>query len=425
MPATVAQDAFYVDRYCYVVGPWFDLFDMRKQFTIHVPHLSLSHQLLYLSLLACAAKQYYLSHLTQSADASLLYYDRALRLITESLNDVSVSASSEVLASCVLLAECEMMGDCYQNWHLHIEGIYSLITAHGWHGCSGGLPQACFWVYCRMDLLSSLAAAKRTHLDTSLWLPRDDALAPADGSQEWSLNAWSNYTVLLLAQIHDLLCEVRVEEPHEPSEALCKEWNRLRKTTEAHERRQPLQFKPLIVLDSWDDKRDSPFPCVRYPSEDISAANQLFDLARLLLILARPTRCRSDRMSHYASSESAFLTFVNLVVGNSIHNRHELNWVCAVQLLSSAGMCLTGWRKRMALLKCLKDIHVQTGWNTRENIQALLTWWGWAAPLNERGQNWTDVSQEIGPQASIEEWMMRMYDAGVIMAAARRDGRTR
>lgn len=398
---------------------------MKKQFTFSVPHLSLSHPLLHLSLLACAAKQYYLSHLTQSADASLLYYDRALGLMTESLNDVSESASAQVLVSCVLLAECEMMGDCYQNWHLHIEGIYSLITTHGWNGCSGGLPQACFWVYCRMDLLSSLAAAKPTHLDPSLWLPYDDALAPVDGSDEWSIGAWSNYAVLLLAQIHNHLCAVRASDPHEPRESLFEEWHVLQKKTEAHERRQPLQFKPLIVLDSSDDKRDSPFPCVRYLNEAVSAANQLFDLARLLLILARPTRSRSDRMSHYAASDSAFLTYVKSAVSNSINNRHNLNWVCAVQLLTSAGMSLTGWRKRMALLRCLKDIHVQTGWNTRENIEALLTWWGWAAPLNERGQTWSDVSEEIGPQGSTGEWMMRMYDAGVILEAARRDGRTR
>ena len=425
VPVTLAKDAFYLDRYCYILGPWFDLFDVKRQFSLVVPHLSLSHALLHLSVLACAAKQYYLTHLIQPAGTALLYYDRALRMLTASLNEVSRSSSPAVFASCILLAECEMIGDSYQDWHLHLEGTYSLISTHGWNGCSGGLPEACFWIYCRMDVLSSLASAKLTHLDTSLWLPSSDALAPQDGLDGWSVDAWSNYTVLLLAQIHNQLCKVRSEEPYNPPSSLFEEWNALQERIDTHERRQPLQFRPLAVLDTYEDNNQNPFPCVRYLNETICSATQLFDLAHLLLILARPERSRHDRVARFATEANIFMAYVKRVIANSINNRHEINWVCAVQLLSSAGLALTEWTERKALLKCLNDVHVQTGWNTKDNINGLLAWWGWAAPLNERGQTWNDVHQEIGPYASAGEWMLRMYDAGVIMAAARREGQSR
>lgn len=77
------------------------------------------------------------------------------------------------------------------------------------------------------------------------------------------------------------------------------------------------------------------------------------------------------------------------------------------------------------MLKCLKNIHLQTGWNTKENIKGLLTWWGWCAPLDERGHSWEDVHWEIGLYASAGEWMLRMYDAGVIIAARWKEGQSR
>ena len=382
--------------------------------------MSLSYPVLHLSALACAAKQYYLTHLAQRADTALLYYDRALRILTESLHQVSLSASPAILASCILLAECEMIGNSYQDWHLHIEGTYSLIRTHGWHGCSGGLEEACFWIYCRMDVLSSLATAKPTNLDTSRWIPSNNALAPRDGSDDWNVDAWSNYTVLLLARIHNLLCKVRGEEPYDPPSSLFEEWNVLQESIDIHERRQPLQFRPLAVLDSYKDNKENPFPCVHYSSEPVCSATQLFDLAQLLLILARPERSRQDRMARFAARANLFMDYAKRVIANSISNRHEVSWVCAVQLLSSAGLALSEWSERKALLQCLKDIHLQSGWTTQENINGLLAWWGWAAPLKDRGQTWQDVHKEIGPYQSPGEWMLSMYDAGVMMAAARR-----
>ncbi|KAA8895282.1 hypothetical protein FN846DRAFT_970217 [Sphaerosporella brunnea] len=90
----------------------------------------------------------------QRAYTALAYYDNALRISTAALRTPS---SSAIFDSCLLLAHCEKIDASNQDWRLHLYGAYSLVSAQGWHGRSGGLVQACFWIYCRMDVLSSLA----------------------------------------------------------------------------------------------------------------------------------------------------------------------------------------------------------------------------------------------------------------------------
>lgn len=77
------SDLFYLDKYCHVIGPWFDLFDQERNFSLVVPHLSLENPLLQLSSLACASRQH---HLTSSSnvDTALTYYDDALQMLTAS-----------------------------------------------------------------------------------------------------------------------------------------------------------------------------------------------------------------------------------------------------------------------------------------------------------------------------------------------------
>ncbi|KEF52421.1 uncharacterized protein A1O9_11662 [Exophiala aquamarina CBS 119918] len=418
---TASEDSFYMERYCYVLASWFDIFDSTKHFSKVVPHLSLSHSLLRLSILAWAAKHYYLTKLTQSVDTSLAYYDRALRMLTTTVSDNSMSSSPAVFASCLLLAISELMGDSYQDWQLHLEGTYSLVMTHGWHGHSVGLGGACFWVYARMDVLSSLSTAECSRLPTELWLPTNDEAELYGLLSTPSTEDWSNQTVFLLAQIHNLLCKVRAEESADTFSSLLATWNALREKIQLHQQRQPYHFKPLAVLEASDTKDDS-FPTKRYLNESISLATQFWDVAKLLFILARPERCRRERSDRYRIEAKTFITLARQTIATSVHNRHEANWVGATQLLSVTGMALTDWAERKALVKCFKDIHLRTGWNTHEMIDALLAWWGWSAPLNERGQSWTDVHEEIGPYASASEWMLRMFDCGVVMKAARMSG---
>jgi len=56
-----------------------------------------------------------------------------------------------------------------------------------------------------MDILLSLVTATLTRLDTLGWLPTDDKQDLREALGGWTVDTWSNYVVLLLAQVHNLL----------------------------------------------------------------------------------------------------------------------------------------------------------------------------------------------------------------------------
>ncbi|MCJ1360996.1 hypothetical protein MMC16_000092 [Acarospora aff. strigata] len=294
------------------------------------------------------------------------------------------------------------------DWRLHLSGAASLVSTHGWHSCSGGLEQACFWIYCRMDVLSSLATSEPTRLDTSVWFPPDRALALRDGSNPWNFDTWSNYVVLLLAQVHNFLCKIRREGLATPT--LLEEWYVLQERIVAHRRRQPALFQPLAVLPADVNNKENPFTSRRYLTDKVCAAIQMFSLANLFLLLARPEYSRHERVARFAAQANIAKDLVDRVVANSIVNRREIPRVNAVQLLTSAGLAIVGWVERKALLKILDDIHIQTGWNTQGNSDGLLEWWGWSTLLRDRGQTWRDVQGEVGPPKSTDDFLMMMFE---------------
>jgi hypothetical protein len=251
-----------------------------------------------------------------------------------------------------------------------------------------------------MDILSSLAAAKSTRLHTTVWDTAGDGIS--------STSAWANHAVLLLAEVHNLLCDVR--EGNGLFGSLLERWNKLGERLELHDQSQPPEFQPLAVLDPDPSNDKNPFPSVTYINEAVSAAIQMFDLARLMHILARPERSHQERAARLVRNGEIAEIYVVRVINNAITNRGAINWANAVQLLHMAGMALIGWTRRKALLGCLEDIQAETGWNTRHNINALLGWWGWAAPLRQRNQTWREVHEEIGPRHRIGDFLLRMFE---------------
>jgi hypothetical protein len=261
-------------------------------------------------------------------------------------------------------------------------------------------------IYCRMDILSSMATADFTRLDTSLWVRSHLTIPTSD--QPWTIDTWSNHTVLILAEIHNFLCLVRRDQVFTPT--LFSRWQSLTTCVETHEQHQPRSFQPLATLPADASCAENPFPSILYVNEAVSAAMQMFDLARLFLILARPERTRQERAARFEAQGEIASVYIHRIIANSVVNRHDISWANAVQLLSSAGCALVGWNARKALLQCLEDIREKTGWNTRENVKQLLDWWGWTVPLSERALRWMDVEQEIGCEMRAGEALMRMFE---------------
>lgn len=261
-------------------------------------------------------------------------------------------------------------------------------------------------IYCRIDILSSLATGDPTRLDTSLWIRNHFTIPTSD--HPWTIDTWSNHTVLILAEVHNFLCLIRKDQGFTPT--LFTRWQSLTSCVETHEQHQPHFFQPLATLPTDPTSLGNPFPSILYVNEAVSAAMQVFDLARLFLILARPERTRQERAARFEAQGEIASIYTHRIIANSVVNRHDINWANAVQLLSSVGLALVGWKARKALIQCLEDIRKKTGWNTRDNVKKLLDWWGWTVPLRERGLRLMDVEEEIGCEMRAGEALMRMFE---------------
>ena len=261
-------------------------------------------------------------------------------------------------------------------------------------------------IYCRMDILSSIATGYFTRLDTSLWV-RNHLTIPIS-HHPWTIDTWSNHAVLILAEIHNFLCLVRQDQVFTPT--LFSRWQSLTTCVEAHEQHQPRSFQPLVTLPADLTCAENPFPSILYVNEAVSAAMQMFDMARIFLILARPEHTRQERAARFEAQGEIASIYIHRIIANSVVNRHDINWANAVQLLSSSGCALVGWNARKALIQCLEDIREKTGWNTRDNVKNLLDWWGWTVSLSERGLRWMDVEEEIGCEIRAGEALMRMFE---------------
>ena len=374
-PITDSADAFYFTRYCNLIGPWFDMFDTQRQWTHMVPHLSLSNRLLFRSIVASCAKQHGLVS-GGSPVVALDYYNHALKELAVALGSPACTGTAALFASCLLIGYCEMIDAKSVDWHTHLSGAFSLCSSHGFHGRCGGFAQSCFWVYCRMDLLASIARSEHTLLNTSSWLPTDAELGPSIFDQEWEHDSWCNQVVLILAQTHNLLCDVSGSSYSSSKQpALEQRWRTMSASIDIHETSRPVSFRPISHLPAADP--DKSFESIVYVSAAAAAATQMLDLARLLLVLAFPDQSSARKVARLTSDAVAThaLSLSRKIVGNSIDNRQTIAWANAVQLLACAGLLLVAFNDRMALLKVLEDIKMDTGWSTHGHVEALRNWW--------------------------------------------------
>ncbi|KPI39223.1 uncharacterized protein AB675_5256 [Cyphellophora attinorum] len=416
-PVRHPEEAFLLVRYYSIIGPWFDLFDAtHRHWTNTISCLALANRTLFAAILASCAKQYALVSGESFMSVALEYYDRGLNTLSQALSSPATAADASVFASCLLIGYCEMINARGWDWQTHLQGTYSLVQNHDWHGQCGGVAQSCFWVYCRMDLHASIARARRTLLDPSLWLPSGSSLGPDCSSiTEWELDSWCNQTVVLLARAHNLLCDVRsaddqrllsITSPASERESeMMGWWLDICKSVQAHEHVRPLPFTAVAELPPLDP--NIPMRRIIHISPAACAASQMMDVARFYCLLARPDSTQAERKDRLSSPEvcGIALELARRVVSNSITNRYTTAWVNAVQLLSSVGRVLPGQGERAALLQALADIHRETGWSVQDLADDLQETW----KLNDH------ASQQQKPRDTLTEQDAALRYVGVAL----------
>lgn len=147
-PALTAQrERELWSNYLDEVTDWLDMFDNDNHFKIVLPTLAQKSRHLRLAILALSSRQLERKDPNKPYVESLGLYSEAIQLINDQLS----SMDTTVIASCVLLCVLEMMSSSPNEWARHLDGCAMLLTAAGIHGAVGGMKQAIFWCFARME----------------------------------------------------------------------------------------------------------------------------------------------------------------------------------------------------------------------------------------------------------------------------------
>ncbi|KAF1989344.1 hypothetical protein K402DRAFT_444868 [Aulographum hederae CBS 113979] len=343
----------YLKNYLGVVAPWLDMFDSQRVFGIKLPALARSCPALLYAILALSARQMERKNRVESSFDSLELYQEAIRSLTPLLQ----GRDPNVIATCVILCCLEMMSASAQDWRRHLEGCAALFEAFGINGFSGGVDQAVFWCYARMDLCGALIAdgTESTLLKLSKWIP---PTVPADDSAAIRTlftasddpDTHANYSVYLCSQTCDLITArtkyVELGEPNGCTSAVFRaRWLCLWKDLQRWLEDRPPESRPVQTIEDVTATAadSSPFPQIFFTHWSAISANQLHHTSCVLLLTSRPP-------------------------DGCLNN--------AIQPLWIAGRLLSGRREHQVLVRLIRGIEAATGWGVAWRIRDLEEVWG-------------------------------------------------
>ncbi|KND89502.1 hypothetical protein TOPH_05789 [Tolypocladium ophioglossoides CBS 100239] len=351
------------------IAPWLDMLDSERHFQHVLPTMVPDHDHLRFSMLALSARHMELKNATLATGRGLALYREASRLLLPRLP----SRSTAVIASYVLLCVLEVLSCPPKGWKRHLEDCAGMMEAVGFSGFVGGLRQALFWCFARMDVCGGLASSVATLVPVSRWasasrMNLDDGVRLFRSDRD--LTGWANYAVFLTAQVLDLLAPVSDTSLHVSNRAdpvFGTRWIRLWKHISDWLESRPAPLCPVMTITSSDS---SLFPTIIFSNPAAISGNQLYHTASLLMLQNKP---RGVRLSPEPRS---ILWPARRVCAISISSDHHGAWINGVQSLCIAGRCMSHPAEHKAILELLERIETESGWGTRWQAEDLKTFWG-------------------------------------------------
>lgn len=330
------------------IAPWLDKFDHQRHFQIIIPGMAAAANSnpnnpnghLRASMLALSARQLELrSGGELPPDRSLALYGEAIHLLLPQLP----TRSTAVIASCVVLCVLEMLSCSPKAWRRHLDGCASLMEAVGIDGCAGGVEEALFWCFARMDVCGGLISSVKTLIPVEHWVSESSlsAVEGAGNDGDGNINAgsgmdmdegntdtatvtatptttattptamtttttsardvaerfrcrsdfesWSHYSVYLLARVLHLLAPDPLTTFKVPSLADPRyraHWLQLWTAITEWYAARPAPLHAILTVPSSDSA--SPFPTVLFSNPAAVSGNQLHHTASILMLQNQP-----------------------------------------------------------------------------------------------------------------------------------------
>ncbi|KAL4789732.1 fungal-specific transcription factor domain-containing protein [Aspergillus venezuelensis] len=371
-PLTSRRRIEYLKNYVAEVAPWLDMFDTNCTFRQQLPALSHSFPPLLYAILAISARQMERKSGIQDWYDSLELYQEAIRLLGPLLQ----VRDPKIVAACVVLCCLEMMSARAQDWHRHLEGCAALFEASGIHGFCGGLLQAVFWCYARMDLCGALISdgTRTTVLHPSKWLPmgcrEEDAHRLFKKVRSPDMHA--NYAVYLSVKATELVSDrtkfVELGEDNGCTpEVFASRWTSLWEKLQTWLSERPPELIPVQTITR------KPFPHILFVHWAAISSNQLYHTACILLLKMMPKGLRMPR-----SPTLSLLWHARRICGISTSNKHQGCLNNAIQPLWIAGRLFSHASEHEQIVKIIRDIEAETGWGACWRIRDLEVAWGYS-----------------------------------------------
>ncbi|KAG9254501.1 C6 zinc finger domain-containing protein [Emericellopsis atlantica] len=350
------------------VAPWLDKFDNLRHFQNIIPCMASSHPHLRYAILALSARQIELKETTRATGQSLSLYQQAIHLLLPELP----TRSTAVIASCVILCVLEMGSCSPKAWRRHLDGCASLMLAVGIHGFVGGVEQALFWCFARMDVCGGLISSVKTLIPITHWvlLPGGPDLEATvqlfKAKQEF--DEWANYSAFLLGQVLDLVAptpSAPLDTPSRTDPSFRDRWLQLWSYLIEWHALRPAPLYPILTIPS-----AHPFPKILYSNGAAISGNQLHHTASILMLQAQPPGLR------LAPKPRSILWHARQVCAISMSNDHHGAWTNCVQPLWIAGRCMSSREEHRAIVECLERIERESGWKTQWRVDDLKEFWG-------------------------------------------------
>ncbi|KAL2860807.1 uncharacterized protein BJX67DRAFT_391895 [Aspergillus lucknowensis] len=373
-PLSTRRRIEYLKNYVAEIAPWLDMFDSQCTFAQQLPALSHSFPALLYAILAISARQMERKSGSgaQNWCDSLELYQEAISLLSPLLQ----VRNPKIVAACVLLCCLEMMSAQAQDWNRHLEGCAALFEASGIHGFCGGLLQAVFWCYARMDLCGALIAdgTRATTLHPSKWLPmgcqEQEAYRLFKEARTPDMHA--NYAVYLSVKTTELVSNrtkfVELgEENGCTAEVFSARWATLWNELQTWLAERPPELLPVQTISC------KPFPHILFVHWAAISSNQLYHTACILLLKMMPKGSRLPR-----SPTLSLLWHARRICGISTSNKHQGCLNNAIQPLWIAGRLFSHSSEHEQIVKIIRDIEAETGWGACWRIRDLEVAWGYS-----------------------------------------------
>ncbi|KAK5222239.1 hypothetical protein LTR72_006496 [Exophiala xenobiotica] len=335
------EQAFLLRHYLVALGPSLDVCDPGRHFSIIVPELATTSDLLLHAISAVSAH-----HLSRTADydptVAEQHHERCVELLIPILDDSF--APDEVVAATVLLRFYEQMSSAVIGYdqEAHLSGASAFINSESTCVAAGGLREASFWLFLRQDIDVALSQQRLPKLNL-------DAFSAGLNLQGAACDhTWANRIVWITAEVLRFLFG-----PQRSQDKL----NELVQKTESWMCNKPASFRPLYV-----SKERGVFPEIYY-------TRPWHDSARVKVGVGHREshRLLQEEVSHHSS----------LLFGIYMHGEDRQARLGAVHVISIVAPYIVDRTQQEAIITLLAQLERDHAWPTRAIAVAAMNEWEW------------------------------------------------